>query len=306
VILVVVVMGRKLSGEGREKEKAASINFLLWKKKKKAKSLINSTPLKKIMSTLVPLPKSIPAFLAPYLPTGAEPFHVTLTYAASIDSRIAAAPGTQTAISHLETKTMTHYIRAHHDAILVGIGTVLADDPGLNCRWKPLPSDPVHFIRPVIIDPAFKWKPQGSRLIRNCQEKTGLAPYVVIANTHGLTQEQHQNIKVITDHGGKVLPLPVDSAGQIAWSAIFTALQATELRSVMVEGGARVINRLLLEPELVASLIVTIGPIYLGAAGVEVSPARRCRLQSVQWWSGTQDSVLAAHLEGYPVQVLPT
>lgn len=251
------------------------------------------------MSNLVSLPDSIPAFLKPYLPTGKTSFHVTLTYAASIDSRIAAAPGTQTAISHLETKTMTHYIRAHHDAILVGVGTVLADDPGLNCRWKHLPTDSIHLIRPVIIDPTFKWNPHGSRLIRTCQEKTGLAPYIVISNTLQLTNEQMQKVEAITSHGGKVIPLPVDSAGHVAWSVIFNALKKTGLRSVMVEGGAIVINSLLLEPTLVASLIVTIGPIYLGAQGVEVSPPRQSKLTSVQWWTGTQDSVLAAHLS-YP------
>lgn len=112
------------------------------------------------MSNLVPLPKSLPSALLDYLPTSTKsqqtttpqqndtqvskaiqpssdlPF-VTLTYATSLDSRISAAPGVQTIISHPETKTMTHYIRYHHDAILVGVGTVLADDPGLNCRWTP-------------------------------------------------------------------------------------------------------------------------------------------------------------------------
>ena len=136
--------------------------------------------------SLIPLPESLIPFLDPYLPnikvttTNNEslkrPF-VTLTYAQSLDSKIAAQPGTQTKLSHLETKTMTHYLRSKHDAILVGIGTILADDPKLNCRYifesvKPNEQRILHQIRPVVIDPHGKWQYHQSQLCQICQPST--------------------------------------------------------------------------------------------------------------------------------------
>src|SRR5947207_2217592 len=60
--------------------------------------------------------------------------HVTLTYAASLDSSISLSPGTQTHLSGHLSKAMTHYLRSRHSAILIGVGTAAVDDPGLNCR----------------------------------------------------------------------------------------------------------------------------------------------------------------------------
>lgn len=64
---------------------------------------------------------------------------VTLTYAQSLDGSIAARPGHPLAISGPASQTFTHALRAVHDAILVGIGTVLADNPALTVRLVPGP-----------------------------------------------------------------------------------------------------------------------------------------------------------------------
>ena len=59
---------------------------------------------------------------------------VTLSYAQSLDGCIAVKPGSPIRLSSPESEAMTHSVRGVHDAILVGIGTVLADDPGLTVR----------------------------------------------------------------------------------------------------------------------------------------------------------------------------
>lgn len=64
----------------------------------------------------------------------ALPF-ITLTYAQSIDGSIAAVRGAPTLLSGAESMKMTHVLRTMHDAILVGIGTILADNPSLNARF---------------------------------------------------------------------------------------------------------------------------------------------------------------------------
>ncbi|KAF9417820.1 2,5-diamino-6-(ribosylamino)-4(3H)-pyrimidinone 5'-phosphate reductase [Podila epigama] len=64
--------------------------------------------------------------------TGANVPFVTLTFAQSLDGKIAASQGRQLIISGAESMNATHLLRARHDAILVGIGTVLNDDPRLS------------------------------------------------------------------------------------------------------------------------------------------------------------------------------
>ena len=72
---------------------------------------------------------------------------VTLTYAQSLDGSIAARAGLPLVLSGAASMRYTHQLRAAHDAILVGIGTVLSDDPQLNVRLVEGPSP-----RPIILD----------------------------------------------------------------------------------------------------------------------------------------------------------
>lgn len=78
------------------------------------------------------------------------------------------------------------------------------------------------------------------------------------------------------------------------------------IRSVMVEGGATVINSLLDEassnveskgPLLVSSVVVTVGPVFLGSRGVSVSPVTsQPRLNHVRWWTGSRDAVVCGRI----------
>jgi 2,5-diamino-6-(ribosylamino)-4(3H)-pyrimidinone 5'-phosphate reductase len=234
---------------------------------------------------LEPLPSDIPKFLEKYLPDNG-PF-ITLTYAQSLDSRIAAAPGERTYISHAQTKTMTHYIRAHHDAILVGINTVLADNPSLNCRYGTNNSK----IRPVVIDPNFRFFSEdinNYKLIDNYKRNNNLKPIFIISEDISIKDESVLNLIDIIQ-----IPL-VD--GIMSWSDIFTSLHNLGLKSIMVEGGATIINTLL-TTTLVDSLIITIGPIFLGNEGVQVSPSSQVKLENINWWTGIQDSVMCANLK---------
>lgn len=235
--------------------------------------------------SLPPLDDALPKFLAPYLPQTPASRWVTLTYAQSLDGRIAAAKGCRTTISHIQTKTMTHYIRSKHSAILVGVNTVLADDPALNCRYS---NDSA--IRPVIVDPHYRLKNhlQTLKMVINYKSGTSLKPLIVVSShIKDLSNDCVDLIKV-EPHTSSNYLLP--------WESIFNALSTLQLNSVMVEGGARIINDLLISSNLVDSLIVTIGPVYLGDNAVPVAPLSNVSLENVSWWTGIQDSVLAANL----------
>ncbi|MBN2641694.1 MAG: RibD family protein, partial [Victivallales bacterium] len=93
---------------------------------------------------------------------------VTLAWAQSLDGSIARKSGERLAISGPEATAMTHALRAEHDTILVGIGTVLADDPRLDVRLAPGPSP-----LPLVLDPTLR-TPADSRLVARTDRKPWL------------------------------------------------------------------------------------------------------------------------------------
>ncbi len=85
---------------------------------------------------------------------------ITLKIASSLDGRIALADGTSQWITSAESRARGHQLRSAHDAIMVGVGTVLADDPLLTARSVPLPRrQPVR----IVADSQGR-TPAGSRL----------------------------------------------------------------------------------------------------------------------------------------------
>ena len=260
------------------------------------------------------------AVLEPYLPpldlepdpTGQKLPHVTLTYATSMDSSLTLTPGLPTILSGPESKAMTHYLRSRHDAILIGVGTATADDPGLNCRlegaggfgglgWEGQP-------RPVIIDPGARWliTPE-SRIIKTVQEGKGKGPWVIIAPGFAMDPGRLQMLKF---YGGKYLGLKeFDKRWRLKWEAILKALSAEGIRSVMIEGGGKVINDLLHtdHAHLINSVVVTVAPTYLGRGGVLVSPAPKhdatgrpqpvLRFRNVKWQPLGEDVVMCANVQ---------
>lgn len=245
--------------------------------------------------SLLPLTPSLKPFLEEYLPRprSNRPF-VTLTYAQSLDSRIAAKPGEQTKISHLETKTMTHYIRSRHDGIMVGIGTVLADDPKLNCRFE-AEDGIISTPRPIILDPTGKWVYYKSQLRSVCDDNKGLAPLIIIDET---VTPRNEDVEILDKQNGAFVKLPLlNNADRVGnWNIILEKLYQMGIKSIMVEGGASIINDLLIYNKIIDSLIITIGPVFLGKDGVEVSPSGHADLIDVKWWQGIQDSVLCARI----------
>ena len=92
---------------------------------------------------------------------------------------IALAPGVRTTLSGPETKSMTQYLRLHHDAILVGVGTAIVDDPALNCRYPSanLTTQP----QPIIVDPEIRWSAARSKVRQLAKENKGKMPWSIHA-----------------------------------------------------------------------------------------------------------------------------
>ncbi|KAI9926388.1 2,5-diamino-6-(ribosylamino)-4(3H)-pyrimidinone 5'-phosphate reductase [Aspergillus wentii] len=269
-------------------------------------------------------PDSNRVFLEPHLPpkNGEEtdngkpnlPF-TTLTFATSLDSSLAAAPGTRTVLSGPQSKAMTHYLRSRHDAILIGVGTAVADDPGLNCRIQGvggyggdgLSGQP----RPIVIDPRAKWDfTEESKIFTLAREGQGRAPYIIT----GLQSPPSAKRELLEKYGGKFITLDMvtaatDQSARLDWNTLLERLKKEGLNSVMIEGGGTVINSLLetAYQSLIDSVIITIAPTWLGQGGVVVSPKRDVdesgvaiptpRLTGVKWYPFGEDVVLCGKIK---------
>jgi len=174
-----------------------------------------------------------------------RPF-VTLSYAQSLDGSIAAGKGERTQISGPESAKVTHILRADHDAILIGIGTLLVDDPQLTVRLVEGENP-----RPVILDSKLRI-PIDSVLMQS-------NPPLIVAAENA---DQAKAIK-LTSMGAKLIYLPASHEGCLHLPALMESLHREGIRRLMVEGGARVLASFL-ESQLVDYVVVTISPLILG------------------------------------------
>jgi GTP cyclohydrolase II len=185
---------------------------------------------------------------------------VTLSYAQSLDGCIAARSGEKLALSGPESLQLTHRFRAMHDAILVGIGTLLADDPRLTVRLAP-GQDP----QPIVLDSHLRI-PLEAGLLQNPRR-----PWLAC-----LEDSDTGKAAVLEELGGKILHISADSGGRVSMPALLECLADLGINSLMVEGGARVISGFL-QQNLVDRIVLTIAPLFLGglrAVGQDVFTTR--------------------------------
>jgi diaminohydroxyphosphoribosylaminopyrimidine deaminase / 5-amino-6-(5-phosphoribosylamino)uracil reductase len=178
---------------------------------------------------------------------------VTVSYAQTLDGRLAAANGSSRWISAPESLRFAHRLRAEHDAVAVGAGTACKDDPRLTVRLVP-GEDPLR----VIVDSSLR-TPLSAAVLAN-----GAAKGTIIAVTERAPQRRREEALAL---GATVLELPPDAAGRVDLHAMLSELHALGVRSVMVEGGAALITAFLCE-RLVDRLAVCIAPKILGR-GIE-------------------------------------
>lgn len=186
--------------------------------------------------------------------------YVTLSFAQSLDGSIALRRGEQTPLSGSSSLALTHALRSHHDAILVGIGTVLADRPRLTVRhWSG--DDPV----PIVLDRTLRCPLDAPFL------KEGSAAPIIVYET--ATEERRD---LLTAAGARLLHHdPYDL------SAVLHRLTAFEISSVMVEGGAEVIASFL-RCQVVDRVVVTIAARYLGGYRYDSVPFYLSPVNSAQ------------------------
>ena len=151
---------------------------------------------------------------------------VTVSYAQSLDGSIAAPGGGRLRLSGSGSMRMTHRLRASHDAIMVGIGTVLADDPQLTVR-EVEGANP----RPIIVDTHLR-TPQKAQVLRAGR------PAIIAAGE----SVDEATAAALLACGADVRHLPTVGDDLISLPAMLSMLESLDVRSLMVEGGARLIT----------------------------------------------------------------
>jgi diaminohydroxyphosphoribosylaminopyrimidine deaminase/5-amino-6-(5-phosphoribosylamino)uracil reductase len=179
---------------------------------------------------------------------------VTLKLATSLDGRIATRTGASQWITGEQARAQGHLLRQSHDAIMIGSGTALADDPSLTCRLPGLEGrSPVR----VVLDGRLRLRPASK-----------LASGAASAPTWLFTRQDAAARKLagLRDQGVEVLTVGLDEDGRLDLREVLAALAARGITRVLVEGGAELAASLL-RRRLVDRLAWFRAPILIGDDG---------------------------------------
>ena len=170
---------------------------------------------------------------------------VRMKVAASLDGITALANGDSQWITADEARQDGHLWRARADAILTGIGTVIADDPQMNVRGVNTPKQPLK----IVVDSNLRISPEV-KLLQNG------ATIIVCANHHIERQNSLQK------NGVEILCLP-DDAGKVDLPELLLELGRRQINELHVEAGAK-LNGALIEQNCVDELLIYLAPKLLG------------------------------------------
>ena len=199
-----------------------------------------------------------------YITTGLP--YVALKYAMTADGKIATKTGASKWITGEEARAYVHRLRNRYAAILCGIGTVLADDPLLNCRMEG-----GHNPLRVICDSKLRIS-LDSQIVRTANE----IPTIVACAEEALPvegkpkpgQEALEKITALKAACVEVLRLPATSKGSVDLSVLMRTLGERKIDSVLIEGGAQ-INYSALAAGLVNRIYTFIAPKLFGGSAAK-------------------------------------
>jgi diaminohydroxyphosphoribosylaminopyrimidine deaminase/5-amino-6-(5-phosphoribosylamino)uracil reductase len=178
---------------------------------------------------------------------------VTLKLASTLDGRIATSAGESKWITGEPARRAGHALRGEHDAVLVGIGTVLADDPDLTCRLPGYRTTPI--VR-VVVDSTLRIRPTA-RLVASAT-----ATPTWILHGPGVAAEPEATLRA----AGVTLLDVASDAGSVDLAAALARLGEAGLTRVLVEGGAQIAAGLL-RADLVDRIAWFHAPAIMGGDG---------------------------------------
>lgn len=217
--------------------------------------------------------------------------HVTLKIGMSLDGKTATRSGEARWITGEESRRRVHELRNVTDAVLVGIGTVLADDPDLTCR---LPGTECRHPDRVVIDSHLRIPNKARVLAHRNKGRT-----ILVAGPHAPAARVRElgelGAEVVTADGG---------ARRVEPEAVLRRLAGLGITSVLVEGGSEVAASFL-DAGVVDKVVFFIAPLLIG--GREAPPviggrgagplAEALRLRDVRWSPAGEDIMVEGYVQ---------
>ena len=185
-----------------------------------------------------------------FITTGSS--YLALKLAVSLDGRIATRTGASKWITCPESRTRVQILRSQHDAVMVGVNTVLADNPRLTVRDVP-GRNPIR----VVVDSKLRL-PLTSQLVQTAQH----TPTCVVT-TAGAPRSQEE---MLAAAGVRVVRVPATAEGRCDMTAVLQELASREVVSLLCEGGAELAGTVL-AAGLTRELHVFVAPVLLGPRG---------------------------------------
>lgn len=182
---------------------------------------------------------------------------VTVSYAQSVDGSIATRNRQQICLSSPQSMILTHRIRAACDAIVIGINTLLVDDPLLTVRLVE-GTNP----QPIVLDSSLRI-PLQAKLLDRSDHRIWLAC---------TDRSDHGRASAVEGRGAELLRCHRDRRDRVDLPNLLALLGERGIRSIMVEGGGQVITSFL-KARLVDQMIITIAPRLVGGLPVLDRPA---------------------------------
>ena len=181
--------------------------------------------------------------------------YVTLKFGMSIDSRVATFSGESKWITGDDARRSVHLLRANNDAILTGIGTLLHDDPKLDCRLPGLE----------------QYSP--SRMLLDSKLRIPVTSHFALSaknyRSYVFTTEKYDVAKkdILTDMGIKILEVPCSLDGHVSLPRCFELMAEEGITTVLVEAGGYLASGLL-KSDLVDKLVIYRAPMIIGGDGI--------------------------------------
>jgi riboflavin-specific deaminase-like protein len=202
-----------------------------------------------------------------------------LKLALSLDGKVACANGNSQWLSGPESLGYAHYLRQKYDAVLVGYRTVLADNPRLTVRPDVLAAyrsldegTPARNPVPVILDPRLQTLP---RLARLHLWKAGGSFREQLPRAIYVAEKRYARTAGELPPGVVIIGLPKDRSGELKLGKLGRALARLGIRSVLVEGGARLAQEAIRQ-QAVDKVSLVITPKLIGRDGMGFAPLLGC------------------------------
>lgn len=192
-----------------------------------------------------------------YIRTGTP--YVAMKYAMTMDGKIACYTGDSKWVTGEESRAYVQTLRNHYKGIMAGIGTVLADDPMLNCRIEG-GRDPIR----IIADSHLRI-PMDSQLVRTAGQQPLIVACLPDADEEKAAQLQEKGVEVLRIPGVTTADITEEQKEVISLPVLMKELGARKIDGILLEGGGQ-LNESALQAGIVDRIYCYIAPKIFGGA----------------------------------------